>query len=1030
MRKITPMILVTLMLVSALSSFDFAELEETEVIEDAGARAGADAELVAITNPKESVCPGLGAPCRNVMNVGDTTEFSAYIQNSGDADVEEMSYSVTVYLSDANGNPSLVAKDASGTDLTWTNNDVICSNLAFCDFLPLAAGDVLGGGKHTMSVGGSAIEWTPAAGLYVIEMIVTAVSDADVGNDAQQIFVTVEDWYDIELDLVWDSGNEIESGAGTKAWTLTVTANGSDTFDPREVRVSLQTIGDVLEAAALGPQAAAIDGGTTNIFVAGDEVTRNPNGSGGVEISQNVSTEPPTIANGTRNVLSTWTLQGSLTVDVANTDDASYGMKASLVDYVQYGQWLSCVETSAPVNGNTSENTTTYDNFCEESTTKDAYPSTDDSMIEGFASIFNDIRISQMSVVQGYNADGTGQGTSMVNDASGGELNVGTSYLWVEVEHRGSESESNYEWTVDFTVTDSEGGMIPADDVTTCDAVEPAYPMYKTLGVGENSSMQGYACLMVELNMDGDYTFTADLLNDSKMTDAKPSNNDRSMTLNVRNNLPIITSLDLLNDGDLYLGQETLLSMSVGVFDVDDPSATNLEVEWRNSGLALPGCERGNMQITCSVMILDSYVTNFPVSVTVYDAHGGETSQELMLQIWNDGSYITSTDSGLTMGYSMLYWGTSPFSITATDGAAITNQALPGYTGAYDSVGTIDYVPSNTYSAVDVLSQSITVEFDKDNGATSLWYVHNSQWTMLSDNSDDVDATRGMFTYNVAANSPVLSSGTMVLMGGSLAQATVPSASIAAFNAAAAKGGAIQLNWNVTGTMLSGDSIDITICEAVNCTTPFEVGLGSGVSEYIYSGINTVHGVTYSIVVAVCNEEGCSSPVGQGDVTADSAVDGGAAAVNLTIAATGDTWTVSWTASGDQGDVASWKVCYLKATFTAAQIDETTCIDAAGTTVDIDTSSWSNGTYTYHFTAVPVDGLKNSVAAGSMNSADFQRDGAEELDPDVIGDNSAASGVPVWTWGVIGGVVVIAFIAGAFILSRGGSGDEGKDWDY
>jgi hypothetical protein len=119
------MILVTLMLVSALSSFDFAELEETEVIEDAGARAGADAELVAITNPKESVCPGLGAPCRNVMNVGDTTEFSAYIQNSGDADVEEMSYSVTVYLSDANGNPSLVAKDASGTDLTWTNNDVI-----------------------------------------------------------------------------------------------------------------------------------------------------------------------------------------------------------------------------------------------------------------------------------------------------------------------------------------------------------------------------------------------------------------------------------------------------------------------------------------------------------------------------------------------------------------------------------------------------------------------------------------------------------------------------------------------------------------------------------------------------------------------------------------------------------------------------------------------------------------------------------------------------------------------------------------
>ena len=103
------------------------ELEETEVIEDAGARAGADAEMVAITNPKETVCP-LGASCRNVMKVGDVTEFSAYIQNSGDAAITEMSYSVTVYLSDAAGNPSLVAKDSSGADLTWTNNDVICAS--------------------------------------------------------------------------------------------------------------------------------------------------------------------------------------------------------------------------------------------------------------------------------------------------------------------------------------------------------------------------------------------------------------------------------------------------------------------------------------------------------------------------------------------------------------------------------------------------------------------------------------------------------------------------------------------------------------------------------------------------------------------------------------------------------------------------------------------------------------------------------------------------------------------------------------
>jgi len=1012
MRKITPMILVTLMLVSALSSFDFAELEETEVIEDAGARAGADAEMVAITNPKETVCP-LGASCRNVMKVGDVTEFSAYIQNSGDADITEMSYSVTVYLSDADGNPSMVAKDLSGADLTWSNNDVICASASICDYQSLAAGSVLGGGKHTMSVSGSPISWTPIKGLYVIEMVVSANPDVDVGNDAQQVFVSVEDWYDIELDLAWNSGNDMESGAGSKDWTLTVTANGSDTFDPREVQVRLQTVGDV--SAAQTTDSVTIDSSGTNIFTAGVSTT--------VDVFENVSNDPPTITTGLRNVLSTWTLQGSLTVAVENTDDASYGMKASLVDYTQYGQWSSCAYT---------EDNETVENFCEESTTKDAYPSTDSSTIEGFATVFNDIRISQMSVVQGFEADGTGQGTSVVSDTDDSDLNVGTSYLHVEVEHRGSEITSNYNWSVDFTVTDSAGVMVPTNDVTTCDAVEPSYPIYGPLGVDQGASLQAYACVMIELSMDGEYTFTANLVNDSKMNDAKPSNNDRSMTLNVRNNAPIITSLDLINEDELYFGQDDLLAMSVQVFDVDDPSSTNLEIEWRSAGAALPGCERASMQLTCSVIILESYVTNFPVSVVVYDAHGGETSEELMLQVWNDGSYSASTDSGLTLSYSMLYWGTSPFTLTATDGAAVSGESLPGYTGTYDSVGVIDYSPSTTYSANDVLSQSMTVQFDKSTGATSLWYVNGAIWTLISDASTDVDATTGMFSYTFPANSPVLSAGTMVLMGGSLAQAEVPSASITGFNAAAGKAGAILLNWNVEGTMLSGDSIDVTICEAINCTTAFETGLGVGNTSYTYSGQNTVHGMNYTVLVAVCNEVGCSSPVGTGSVIADSAVDGDVAATGLTIAAEGTTWTVSWTASGDQGDVASWKVCYNRGTFTAAQIDEVTCVAATGTSVDIDTSTWSAGTYTYHFTAVPVDALGNSVAAGAMNSIDYQRD-ADNTNTDdgtvVVGDD-VSSGVPTWTWGVIGGVVVVAFIAGAFILSRGGSGDEGKDWDY
>ena len=1012
MRKITPMILVMLMLVSALSSFDFAELEENEVIEDTGARAGADADLVAITTPKETVCP-FGAECRNVLKVGDETTFSAYIKNSGDADITEMAYTVNVWLSDANGNPSMIAKDANGNDLSWTNNDVMCASVSVCDFQSLAAGAVLGGGKHTMSVAGSPITWTPTKGLYVIEMVVNANPDDDVGNDAKQVFVTVEDWYDIDVDLVWDSGMEMESGSGAKQWTLTVNASGSDTFEPRNVQVRLQTTGEVDSAQTL--DGTVIDASTTNIFTAGTSTT--------VDVYENLSTEPSTVTTDSRSVLTTWTLTGSLTPDVANVESASYGLRASLVEYVQYDQWSSCVYTDADNNS--------FDNFCEETFTRDAYPATDSSTIDGFASVFNDIRISQLTVVQGYNDDGTGQGTSFFNDANIGELNVGTSYLHVEVEHRGSEAESTYNWSVDFQITDPNGGVVDVPDSTTCEAVEPAYLQYSPLGIGPGMSMTGYACTMISLTIDGEYTFSASLLNESKMVDAKPSNNEKSMTASVRNNAPLIISLDLLNDEDLYLGQDDLISMAVQVFDVDDPSSSNMEIEWMFNGVALPGCDRATMRTTCSVLIEPQFVTNFPVSVNVYDANGGEVSAELMLQVWNDGSYSTSTASGLVLAYDMFFWGTTPFSVNATDGEAQTNTELPGFTGRYDSVGVIDYAPSTTYSANDVLEQSMSVQYAKSLGATSLWYVNGASWTLLSDVSTDVDATTGQFAYSFPANSPILSNGQLVLMGGSLAQAEVPSASITGFNAAAAKGGAIQINWDVDGTMLAGDSIDVTVCETVDCVTAFEISLGAGNTSYPYSGQSTTHGVEYTVTVAVCNEVGCSSPVGTGTVVADSAVDGDASATNLTIAAAENTWTVSWTPAGAQDDVASWKVCYQRGTFDAANMPET-CLDATGTTLDVDISTWSAGTYTYHFTAVPVDALGNSMAAASMNSIDYQRDGDTSNTDDgtnVIGED-VEGGVPTWTWGVIGGVVVVAFIVGAFILSRGGEGDEGKDWDY
>lgn len=452
------------------------------------------------------------------------------------------------------------------------------------------------------------------------------------------------------------------------------------------------------------------------------------------------------------------------------------------------------------------------------------------------------------------------------------------------------------------------------------------------------------------------------------------------------NNPPTINSVELHNTGDLILGQVEPLNMSVQASDIDDATGDSLEYSWTAMGNTLPGCGGlGDVGAHCSTPILNSYVLNFPVMVTVTDEENESVSEELMLTIWNNASVSSTSDAGITVSYAINYWGSAAFSITSTDAelSSYENKELPGYSGTYSAVGAVDYTPSTTYAANDVLSQSMSVSAPKDLGAASLWYVTNGGiWTLITADSVDIDTTTDMFEYSFPTDSPVLSAGVLVLMGGSLAQADVPYASITGFSAAAGKGGAIVFNWNVAGTMLASDSIDITICEGeADCTDPFRMAVGVGTSSFTYSGSNTVHGAFYHVLVEICNDVGCSSPVGTGTVVADSAVDGGAAATDLTIAAVGNIWTVSWTAGGEQYDVASWNVCYQRGTFNAANMP-TTCISAQGTSLDIDISTWSAGTYTYHFTAVPVDALGNTASAAAMNSIVYQHDADNSNDND------------------------------------------------
>ena len=102
---------------------------------------------------------------------------------------------------------------------------------------------------------------------------------------------------------------------------------------------------------------------------------------------------------------------------------------------------------------------------------------------------------------------------------------------------------------------------------------------------------------------------------------------------------------------------------------------------------------------------------------------------------------------------------------------------------------------------------------------------------------------------------------------------------------------------------------------------------------------------------------------------------------------------------------------------------------------DAKTGELSPGTYMKYFVVVPVDNVGNKYYASSSSEsgadAPYIVDATVDVDNNNTDSDDTSSGeLPGWTWGAIGGVVVVAFIAGAFILSRGGGDGEDKDWDY
>jgi hypothetical protein len=369
------------------------------------------------------------------------------------------------------------------------------------------------------------------------------------------------------------------------------------------------------------------------------------------------------------------------------------------------------------------------------------------------------------------------------------------------------------------------------------------------------------------------------------------------------------------------------------------------------------------------------------------------------------------------------------FSISASDSTAITGVLLGNSEEGADSVYVIDYAPVTTYGAADVGSQTLSITFPGSSSEDySLWYQYPGQdWTLL-DGAAEQDGATNMKLEWADTTSGVLSNGLLGIFNAAAGDGAVPANGISNAIGVNMAGGLIAVQWDIESDgadLLSGDQIQI--CTAADdCTN-----VAKDATQHLLTG---THGQVFSVIVSVINVNGANANVGTFTATADAEVSPVPTTTFGSITNGSTTWTFN-IVTADAGDAAKLYVCWKDSTYEASQLtpDDLSCqvMDIADASVDI-TKPAVTSEAVYHFSIFAEDSSGNVVALSDKTTQtrygelDDPGTGTGTLDD----DKSGTTGVPTWTWGVIIGIVVVAFGIGAFILSRGGEGGEGKEWDY
>jgi len=1069
-----PMILVTLFLTSFLAGIQWTQLDDTQN-NSTGARAGADPAVMDLTNPRTTSVDSTTGEMRNTLKAGDDVNFDMYIKNLGDASIDDLQITVAIKMAEA-GVAGNTAVDSSGNELSWTNTDVICNDSETCPFDVLEAGELLDNGKYRMQYGGEDLVWIPEVGDYYVEVSVSTngIND-DIENDLVSKFVSVAHWHDIEIDLAWDQGNDVQTGSGEAGFTLTVKTNGSEEWDARDVAVLVKASGALTSAVGEGSEDLLVSEGV--IITAGnsDNLTVFFNSTSfaeGAAEDENASTHddasmlnpctPKVVpCNMTSSVVesgSEWSWSGTVLPDTSGSGTEIYEIEAIMISYSSYDQHPECVESAevqvdGGVNGSTTE---TWMNECVVTKEQDDDSGTNEASIIGAINNFHDIAVAEINIGQGFVSAGD---DARYIRTGGDTLDVGLSTIQALVEHKGSSDTELYDWEVDFTITDSNGVDFTATSDACLSGMQPMYD-HKLLGVSGTSDTFGYACTQYNFGP-GTHTVSAEItMVGGTHTDQNGGNDELSFEFEVENNAPSIGDLILETTGTLIVGSENPLMLSADAFDADDPDGLELIYNWTraSNGQALPCGGVGPLNSTCEVPIDPTWVPSERITLKVTDDYGEFDAKSIDVDVWNYMEVVESTNSGITVSYTLTYADANDFSYTVADAAeGFQQQELddtdgPKYVGSYDSVAVVDYEPNLKFNDGEVQDQSLVVSFPSSIAATSLWYTVGNDWELLSDSITTVDSDTNSFVVDLSSvtSGGSLGFGKLAMFGGALEVPDKPVAKATELAMVASKNGDLSLSWDVEGTLVPGDSFKLTVCETNDAATCVEDDMiaqterGSSVS-----GDLTTHGTDYTATIQVCNTDTgmCNDFIDTDDAIARSMIDGTFDISDMAISASSGEWTVTWKADGAGSDVTRWKVCYQTADFSANEMNQGTCTVHDSMSATVSQPSKSAGTYTFHFSAAPMDELGNIRFEGALQTTKLVvEEGTTIVDPNdcekkdadgncVVGETTKSGGddVPTWTWFVIIGIVLAAFLVGAFILSRGGEegGKEGdKDWDY